>query len=230
MDRAEAERRAFLEFGNPPQIEEAVRDVRGRWLDDFRRDLRYAVRTLGRNRGFAAVSVLSLALGIGANAAIFSLINAVMLRALPVPEPDRLVQIARVSAEGRFYPLSYRLFEYFWDSMHVAIAPFCVHRETQHRLPERIEARSREPPVQISHKRRRPFADDPLIHPVADNGEQLVLESILLSELIEQTGAWKHGGDYAFHRRLERDHGDVVGVWRVHVEGRIGVQSAGNER
>ena len=58
MDRAEAERRTFLEFGNPPQIEEAVRDVRGRWLDDFQRDLRYAVRTLGRNRGFAAVSVL----------------------------------------------------------------------------------------------------------------------------------------------------------------------------
>jgi putative ABC transport system permease protein len=117
MDRAEAERRTFLEFGNPPQIEEAVRDVRGRWLDDFRRDLRYAGRTLGRNRGFAAVSVLSLALGIGANAAIFSLINAVMLRALPVPQPDRLVQIARLSAEGRFYPLSYRLFEYFRDNM-----------------------------------------------------------------------------------------------------------------
>src|SRR5258706_2987366 len=93
MNRPEAERRAFLEFGNAPQIEEAVRDVRGRWLDDVGRDLRYAVRTLGRNRGFAAVAVLSLALGIGANAAIFSLINAVMLRALPVKEPNRLVQI-----------------------------------------------------------------------------------------------------------------------------------------
>lgn len=117
VDRADAERRAFLEFGNPPQIEEAVRDVRGRWLDDFWRDLHYALRALGRNRGFAAVAVLSLALGIGANAAIFSLINAVMLRALPVKEPDRLVQITRLSTEGRFYPLSYRLFEYFRDHM-----------------------------------------------------------------------------------------------------------------
>ena len=71
------------------------------WLDDFWRDLRYALRTLGRNRGFAAAAVLSLSLGIGANAAIFSLINAVMLRALPVRDPDRLVQITRVSAEGR---------------------------------------------------------------------------------------------------------------------------------
>jgi predicted permease len=117
MNRAEAERRAFLEFGNAPQIEEAVGDVRGRWLEDLSRDLRYAVRTLGRNRGFAVVAVLSLALGIGANAAIFSLINAVMLRALPVTEPDRLVQITRLSTEGRFYPLSYRLFEYFRDNM-----------------------------------------------------------------------------------------------------------------
>jgi hypothetical protein len=117
MDRGEAERRAFLEFGNASQIEEAVRDVRGRWLDDFRRDLRYAARTLGRNRGFAAVAVLSLALGIGANAAIFSLINAVMLRALPAKEPHRLVQINRVSPEGRPMALSYRLFEYFRDNM-----------------------------------------------------------------------------------------------------------------
>jgi predicted permease len=117
MDRAEAERRAFLEFGNPAQIEESVRDVRGRWLEDLGRDLRYALRALGRNRGFAAVAVLSLALGIGANAAIFSLINAVMLRALPVKEPDRLVQITRLSPEGRFSPLSYRLFEYFRDNM-----------------------------------------------------------------------------------------------------------------
>lgn len=106
----------YMEFGNASQIEEAVRHVRGRWLDDFWRDLRYAVRTLGRNRGFAAVAVLLLALGIGANAAIFSLINAVMLRALPVKEPHRLVQINRVSPEGRPQALSYRLFEYFRDN------------------------------------------------------------------------------------------------------------------
>jgi putative ABC transport system permease protein len=117
MDRADAERRAFLEFGNAMQIEESVRDVRGRWLEDLGRDLHYALRTLARHRGFTAVAVLSLALGIGANAAIFSVINAVMLRALPVREPDRLVQINRVSPEGRPMALSYRLFEYFRHNM-----------------------------------------------------------------------------------------------------------------
>jgi predicted permease len=114
MDRRAAERRAFLEFGNVTQIEEACRDARGRWLDDLAGDLRYTLRTLRRNPGFSAVAVLSLALGIGANAAIFTLINAVMLRALPVSEPDRLVQITRLH-EGRHYRISYPLFEHLRD-------------------------------------------------------------------------------------------------------------------
>ena len=106
MTRAEAERRAFLEFGNVATIEESVRDVRGRWLDDFAKDLVYALRTLRRSPGFSFVAVLSLALGIGANAAIFSLISGVMLRALPVHEPGRLVQITRL-LNGRPGQVSY---------------------------------------------------------------------------------------------------------------------------
>ncbi|HZM59606.1 MAG TPA: permease prefix domain 1-containing protein, partial [Vicinamibacterales bacterium] len=65
MDRREAERRAFLEFGNAATIEESVRDVRGRWLDDLSKDLTYAFRTLRRAPAFTVVAVLSLALGIG---------------------------------------------------------------------------------------------------------------------------------------------------------------------
>jgi predicted permease len=117
MDRREAERRAFLEFGNVAQIEEACRDVRGRWLEDLAKDLRYALRTLRRSPGFSAVAVLSLALGIGASAAIFTLINAVMLRTLPVRDPDRLVQITRITPDGRPGVVSYQLFEYFRDNV-----------------------------------------------------------------------------------------------------------------
>jgi predicted permease len=116
MDRAEAERRAFLEFGNVAQIEEACRDVRGRWREDLAKDLGYACRTLRRSPGFSAVAVLTFALGIGANAAIFTVINAVMLRTLPVKQPDRLVQITRL-LDGRPGRVSYPLFEHFRDNV-----------------------------------------------------------------------------------------------------------------
>jgi predicted permease len=115
MDRSAAERRVFLEFGNAAAIEEASRDVRGRWLEDVARDLRYAFRTLRRNPGFAGVAILSLTLAIGANSAIFSLVNAVLLRPLPVPEPNRLVQITRMTPEGRAANVSYPLFEHLRD-------------------------------------------------------------------------------------------------------------------
>src|SRR5687768_4798153 len=73
---------------------EALRDQRGLpWLDDLGRDLRYGLRTLARSRGFTATALISLALGIGANAGIFSLLDQVLLRPLPVEEPGRLVQI-----------------------------------------------------------------------------------------------------------------------------------------
>lgn len=117
MDPAEARRQAQLEFGGMEQIKEDCRDVRGRWLEDLWKDLGYAARTLGRSRGFLAVSVISLALGVGANTAIFTLINAVMLRSLPVQEPDRLVQITRITGTGKPSAISYPLFQYFRDNL-----------------------------------------------------------------------------------------------------------------
>ena len=65
----------------------------GNWLESFWMDLSYGLRTLRKNRGFAAVAILTLALGIGANTAIFSAVNAVLLRPLPFTQPDRLVQL-----------------------------------------------------------------------------------------------------------------------------------------
>jgi putative ABC transport system permease protein len=68
-------------------------------LDALWQDLRYAIRALRSSPGFAAVAILSLALGIGANSAIFSLINAVMLRSLPVSHPEELIQVTMATPQ-----------------------------------------------------------------------------------------------------------------------------------
>ncbi len=98
LSEAEAERRARARFGNPTLQAERTRDVHVvRWLDTFVRDVRYAVRSLLRRPGFTATVVLTLALAIGANAAVFSALDAVLLRPLPFPAADRLVSVSEVS-------------------------------------------------------------------------------------------------------------------------------------
>jgi len=97
-----ARREALLELGGLEQTKERVRTGRhGAWTDDVARDVRYACRTFGRNPGFTLVVVLTLALGIGANAAIFSLIDALMLRYLPVRAPQELLQVSIQPADSR---------------------------------------------------------------------------------------------------------------------------------
>jgi predicted permease len=91
---AEARRLAILELGGVEQAKEKVRTFRhGALLSEILRDLRYALRMFAKNPGFVVVVVLTLSLGIGANTAIFSLMNAVMLRSLPVREPQNLVEV-----------------------------------------------------------------------------------------------------------------------------------------
>jgi hypothetical protein len=96
LHESEARRRARLEFGGFDQVKELCRDARGtRWFEDITQDVRCGWRGLRRNRGFAIVAVLTLALGIGANTAVFGVINALLLRPLPVTDPSGLISLQR---------------------------------------------------------------------------------------------------------------------------------------
>jgi hypothetical protein len=90
----EARAAARREFGGVEQIKEQYRDQRG-WalVDALGQDVRYALRTFAKNRSFAAVAILTFAIGIGANTAIFALVDSLFLRWLPVREPQQLVQL-----------------------------------------------------------------------------------------------------------------------------------------
>jgi predicted permease len=102
LDPTEAARRARLEFGGVDQIKEEYRDALGtRVVDECRRDIGHALRALSSNPVVSIVVVLSLALGIGANTATFSIVNALLLRPLSVRDPERLVILGDAAVESR---------------------------------------------------------------------------------------------------------------------------------
>ncbi|MCP4898905.1 MAG: ABC transporter permease [bacterium] len=101
MSAEEARNAARRSFGGVEQMKEVHRDQRSSlWIENLVRDIRYGLASLRRNPGFAAVAIGVLALGIGANTAMFSLVDAVLLKPLPFPEPDRIVRVWETPAPG----------------------------------------------------------------------------------------------------------------------------------
>jgi predicted permease len=108
MTPLEARRKAFIHFGGVETAKYQQRESRGIMrLDILLQDLRYTLRTLGRDRGFTMVAILILALGIGANIAVFSVVNTLLLRPLPFPDSQQLVRIHQKDPKGGESSMTY---------------------------------------------------------------------------------------------------------------------------
>jgi len=101
----EARRRARLKFGNPGSVRERVWQYRSvPWIENLWRDIRSVLRSLARTPGFTAIAIIVIAVGIGANTAVFSVINTVLLKPLTYPDPQSLVQLLNSGPQGSFAP------------------------------------------------------------------------------------------------------------------------------
>ena len=139
-DPAEAEDNARREFGNAALVKEVTRDMWGwRWLETFVQDLRYGLRQLRHSPGYAAVAVITLALGIGATTAIFSVVNGVLLNPLPYPNAARLVALAEKLPPFSEFAISYPDF-LDWVRMNHTFEALAAYRHTDMNLTGSSEA------------------------------------------------------------------------------------------
>ncbi len=130
MNPTEARRQAMIAFGGVDRFKEKTREERGvRPMENFLQDVRYALRQLRTNPGFALVAVLTLALGIGATTVVFSVFNTVVLRPLPFHEAHRLVRVRELTPQG--------------DPMSVSDANFLDFREQNRSFQEMVAVFSR---------------------------------------------------------------------------------------
>src|SRR5882724_884777 len=126
----EAERAAKREFGNVGLVKEVTRDVWG-WgsLERLIQDFRFGVRMLAKSPGFAAVAILTSALGIGANTALFSVVNGVLLNPLPYPNPEQLVTLAESKPNFDSGSISFPNFK-DWRKQNQTFSMMAIYRST----------------------------------------------------------------------------------------------------
>jgi predicted permease len=131
LSSQDARRAARLESGGIEQLKEEVRDVRaGAWFESLLQDLRYGARMLRKKPGFTAIAVLTLALGIGANTAMFTLADAVLIRPLPYHAPNQLVWITEQSSNGDSTGVSWPDFQ-DWKGLNTVFSGMAGYRDAR---------------------------------------------------------------------------------------------------
>ena len=142
LTREEAIRRARLQFGGDAQVKEQCREARGvHWIETALQDVRYSLRMLRKSPGFAAVAILTLALGIGANTAIFSVANPILFRPLPFKDPSRLVTVLETKPSQNLewlYATQISFVE--WQKRVTAFENLAAYHDCAFRLPAEGES------------------------------------------------------------------------------------------
>lgn len=144
MSPGEARYAAQRKLGNATLIREEIYHMNSLgWLETLWQDLRYAVRMLAKNRGFAAIAVITLALGIGATTAIFTVVNAVLLRPLPYPHPEELVYVQEILGNYGLNPFVWNTEFVAWRNQSRTLSPIAAYMDFTANLtgggePERV--------------------------------------------------------------------------------------------
>lgn len=219
LSEDEARRRARAEFGGVETIKDACREARGTgWAHDLAQDVRFSARLLLKERRVALVAVLALALGIGVNNTLFTVVNAICLRGLPVPAADRLVDISGRDDTHRTLPLTRREFDVLRTSRPAALESVAAFASRSAVLGDDQQSAQRATVAYISTNALATIGAHPVLGRDFQNDEGQTGQSTVA---IIAADVWheRYGGDPALVGRLVRINGSRVTI--------IGVMPAG---